>query len=203
LSSRNANYLDRYGEGYEQRAKRTKRIIAAILIVVVGGAGLYLGLRNHRQKAQVSQFVELLQKRDYSAAYRLWVVRKPSPARITRSKNSWKTGAAEQVRADCVLRYRQEQGCGSGVIVTVDMDQNREERFWVEDRDLTIDFRPGRSARRVSARLQPTSNIQDPTSVFGGVPHRTGRTPVLRLDLLPAWGDDISRSTPAGSRWRR
>src|SRR5262245_24097652 len=65
-------YLDRYGEGDEQRAKRNKLIIAVLLALVVVSGGLYFGLRNYRQKAQVTQFVELLQKRDYTAAYRLW-----------------------------------------------------------------------------------------------------------------------------------
>ena len=67
-----AGYLDHYGEVHEQRAKRTKLLAAIVLIALFGGGGLYLALRNYRQKAQVKQFVELLQKSDYTAAYRLW-----------------------------------------------------------------------------------------------------------------------------------
>ena len=137
------SYLDRYGEGYEQRAKRTKRIIAAILIVVVGGAGLYLSLRNHRQKAQVSQFVELLQKRDYTAAYRLWGCTeiKPCPD-YTFQKFMEDWGPQSKYAQIASFGIARSKACGSGVIVTVDMDRNREERFWVEDRDLTIGFSP-------------------------------------------------------------
>ena len=59
-----SGYLDHYGEGFEQRAKRTKLIVAIVLIALFGGGGIYLALRNYRQKAQVKQFVELLQKGD-------------------------------------------------------------------------------------------------------------------------------------------
>jgi hypothetical protein len=34
------------------------------------------------------------------------------------------------------------RACGSGVIVTVDLGQNREERFWVETADMTIGYSP-------------------------------------------------------------
>src|SRR5258707_12783680 len=65
-------YLDRYGEGHEQRARRNRIIIIVLISVIVGGGGLYLGLRNYRQKSKIKQFVELLQKKDYADAYRMW-----------------------------------------------------------------------------------------------------------------------------------
>ena len=34
------------------------------------------------------------------------------------------------------------KACGSGVIVTVDLGQNREERFWVEGSEMTIGYSP-------------------------------------------------------------
>jgi len=60
-----AGYLDRYGEGYAERAKRRKLVLIAVVSMIVATAGLYLALHNHRQKAQVSQFIQLLQKHDY------------------------------------------------------------------------------------------------------------------------------------------
>ena len=38
-----AGYLDRYGEGYEQRSKRRRLIIATVIGVVVVSATLYFG----------------------------------------------------------------------------------------------------------------------------------------------------------------
>ena len=34
------------------------------------------------------------------------------------------------------------KACGSGVIVTVDLGQDREERLWVEGSDMTIGYSP-------------------------------------------------------------
>jgi hypothetical protein len=34
------------------------------------------------------------------------------------------------------------KACGSGVIVTVDLGQNREDRFWVETSEMTIGYSP-------------------------------------------------------------
>jgi len=47
------SYLDRYGEGYEQHAKRTKRIIAAILIVVSAAVVLSRELIEHQPTRQI------------------------------------------------------------------------------------------------------------------------------------------------------
>src|SRR5882757_7171100 len=66
------SFLDRYDEGHDQRAKRRKRIMLGVLIVITGVIAVYLGLHNRQQKARVTQFMELLQKHDYTAAYRLW-----------------------------------------------------------------------------------------------------------------------------------
>jgi hypothetical protein len=136
-------YLDRYGEGHEQRAKRTRLVVAAVLILIVVAGGLYFGLRNHRQKAQVSQFVELLQRHDYTTAYRLWgcTETKPCPDyAFNKFMEDWGPQSKyAQIQSFQVARSR---ACGSGVIVTVDFGQNREERLWVEGSELTIGYSP-------------------------------------------------------------
>jgi len=136
-------YLDRYGEGYEERAKRRRLILALALIVVVVAAGLYFALRNHRQKAQVSQFIELLQKHDYAAAYRLWgcTESKPCPD-YTFSKFTEDWGPQSKYAQIAAFKIAKSKACGSGVIVTVDLGQNREERFWVESSEMTIGYSP-------------------------------------------------------------
>ena len=138
-----AGYLDRYGEGHEQRAKRRKIILSVVLGVLMLSAGLYAGLHNHRQKAQVGQFVGLLQKHDYQAAYRLWGCTeiKPCPEyEFNKFMEDWgpqsKYGQIES------FDISKSKACGSGVIVTVDLGQNREERLWVEGSELTIGFSP-------------------------------------------------------------
>ena len=38
-----AGYLDHYGEGFEQHAKRNKLIVAIVLIALFGGGGIFSG----------------------------------------------------------------------------------------------------------------------------------------------------------------
>jgi hypothetical protein len=138
-----AGYLDRYGEGYEQRSKRRRLIIATVIGVVVVSATLYFGLRNHRQKAQVRRFVELLQKHDYQAAYRLWgcTEAKPCPEYpFNKFTEDW--GPQSKYAQIASFDIAKSKACGSGVIVTVDMGQNHEERLWVEGSELTIGYSP-------------------------------------------------------------
>ena len=138
-----AGYLDRYGEGHEQRAKRTKLVIAVVLSVIVLSAGLYFGLRNHRQKAKVSQFVELLQKHDYQAAYRLWGCSETKPCPeypFDKFLEDW--GPQSKYAQIASFDIAKSKACGSGVIVTVDLGQNREGRLWVEGSEMTIGYSP-------------------------------------------------------------
>ena len=138
-----AGYLDRYGEGHEQRAKRKKLILSLVLGVVVLSAGLYAGLHNHRQKAQVGQFVALLQKHDYSAAYRLWGCSETKPCQEYEFKKFMEDWGPQSKYAQIAsFDIARSKSCGSGVIVTVDLGQNREERFWVERSEMTIGYSP-------------------------------------------------------------
>jgi hypothetical protein len=138
-----SGYLDHYGAGYEQSHKRKKMIVVVALLIVVGGSALYLTLRNFRQKAKVTQFVELLQKRDYSAAYRLWgcTEAKPCPDySFQRFMDDW--GPRSQNAQIASFHISHSRSCGTGVIVTVELGANREERFWVESNEMTIGFSP-------------------------------------------------------------
>ena len=138
-----SGYLDHYGEGYENRARRKKLTVIAVLAVVFVGGGLYFGLRNYREKAKVEEFVELLRKHDYTGAYRMWgcTDSKPCPDYpLKRFMEDWGPQSSNaQIPSFHITRSR---SCGSGVIVNVNLGPNRDERLWVEDRDLTIGFSP-------------------------------------------------------------
>jgi hypothetical protein len=138
-----SGYLDHYGEGHQQRAKRTKLIVAIALVVLFGVVGTYLALRNHRQKQQVKQFIELLQKQDYTGAYRLWGCTDARPCPDYPFKTFMQDWGPQSKNAN-IASYgiTKSRACGSGVIVTVDLGQNREERFWVETSEMTIGYSP-------------------------------------------------------------
>ena len=136
-------YLDRYGEGHEQRAKRNRLIVIAVLGVLLVGGGLYFGLRNYRQKSRVKEFIGMLQKGDYAGAYRLWgcTESKPCPAYpFTKFMEDW--GPQSPNARIPSFEIAKSRACGSGVIVSVNLGGNREERFWVENRDMTIGYSP-------------------------------------------------------------
>jgi len=136
-------YLDHYGEGYETRAKRTKLIVGIALIALVASGTLYFALRNFRQKAKVTEFIELLQKQDYQSAYRLWgcTDAKPCPDySFNKFMEDWGPKSSNAQIAS--FKITKSRACGSGVIVTTDLGQNREERFWVEGSEMTIGFSP-------------------------------------------------------------
>lgn len=136
-------YLDRYGEGDEQRSRRNRRIIIVALLAILAGGGLYFGLRNFRQKSRVKEFVGLIQKRDYTGAYRLWGCTETQPCPdypYNKFLEDWGPQSPNaQIPSFEITRSR---SCGSGVIVTVELGNNREERFWVEGREMTIGFSP-------------------------------------------------------------
>ena len=135
-------YLDHYGEGDEKRSKRNRLIVIVTLAVIVTAGGLYFGFRNYRQKLRVKQFVELLQKQDYAAAYGLWGCTDTNPCKdYPREKFMEDWGPQSSNAKIPSFEITKSRACGSGVIVTVSLG-NREERFWVENRDMVIGFSP-------------------------------------------------------------
>jgi hypothetical protein len=136
-------YLDHYGEGDEKRSKRLRMVLIVAAVALVSAGSLYFGLRNYRQKARIKEFVELLQKRDYTAAYALWGCTESSPCKdypLNKFMEDWGPQSPNaQIASFDITRSR---ACGSGVIVTVNFGGKREERFWVESRDLTVSYSP-------------------------------------------------------------
>ena len=98
---------------------------------------------NYRQEGQVKRFFALLAAHDYQSAYALWGCTEAKPCRdypITAFMQDW---GPQSGRADVASPHiAKSRSCGSGVILTVDFGNNREERLWVERRDLTIGFSP-------------------------------------------------------------
>src|SRR5580700_1865464 len=152
-----AGYLDQYGAGDEQREKRNK-----LLLILAGCAlgALFLWffffvwdktevlraepvarlaqvLRNHRQESRVKNFFDLLQAKDYKAAYALWNCTDAHPCRdypLSEFMKDWGPGSSRGAARFTIPRSR---SCGSGVIVTVDTGQNesgqnQEDALWVQ-----------------------------------------------------------------------
>jgi len=135
-----AGYLDTYGAGDERREKITKTIVFSLIAVIVIGGPLLLIFYDYRQESQVKRFFRLLDAHNYQAAYALWGCTQAKPCSgypMSSFLEDW--GPPKDVSKARITRSR---SCGSGVIVTVAMDHNQEERLWVQRDDQSIAFSP-------------------------------------------------------------
>jgi hypothetical protein len=141
-----AGYLEQYGAGEAQRERRGKIVkivvIALVAVVLISGA-LYFNFHNYREERQVKQFLSRLDARDYKAAYALFGCTDASPCRyypLDKFMEDWGPNSGHSGFADA--RITRSRSCGSGVLLTVDYGQSRQEKLWVERRDMSIGFPP-------------------------------------------------------------
>jgi hypothetical protein len=136
-----AGYLDQYGVGDARREKTIKMAAIAVAVLIFAGGPLLFLFHNYRQESQVKQFFKLLETHKYQEAYALWGCTEAKPCRgysMDRFLEDWggKTDFSN-------LKIAKSRSCGSGVILTVDFDKNRQEKLWVERDTLTIGYSPG------------------------------------------------------------
>ena len=150
-----AGYLDQYGAGDERREARNRWLMmaggAALVALFVWWflygwdksevvrephiARLVQKLRHHGQESEVRQFLDLLQARQYEAAYKVWGANKDYP--FNKFMEDW--GSQRSIGAFEITRSR---SCGTGVVITVDFQKGPEENLWVQNADRTIGFSP-------------------------------------------------------------
>lgn len=138
-----AGYLDQYGESDERRSKIIWRIIGIGLAVVIATSALYYLFKNHRQESVAKNFIQLLRRQDYPAAYQLWgcTPSKPCPD-YTYDKFLEDWGAKGSGVDPASLSLVDSETCGSGVILTIHVGPAREEKLWIEKNNPTIGFSP-------------------------------------------------------------
>ena len=120
-----ASYLEAYGDAEEHRA-RVLAIVKNCSIVLAGlllaGLILFTIYRNHTEERQATNFLGLLQTRNYAAAYTLWgcTDTRPCPEYpFTKFLDDWgpkSAHASDPARASIGL----SQSCGSGVVIRID-----------------------------------------------------------------------------------
>src|SRR5271157_1524988 len=92
-----AGYLDRYGAGDARREKIIKRLVIALIVLVVVGGPLLFIFHNYRQESQVKQFFHLLEAHRYQEAYALWGCTDAKPCKgysMSRFMEDWGAGKA-------------------------------------------------------------------------------------------------------------
>lgn len=134
-------YLDQYGAGEDQRNKIIFRTIIIVLTVIVVGSFSWYILKNHHQESVVKDFLAAVRKGDYQGAYRAWGCGTPSDCSgydFNSFMSDW--GPNAKSTAQPALDFRPDPGvlgltdsesCNNGVLLTVEVNQSRTEKLWV------------------------------------------------------------------------
>jgi len=138
-----AGYLDQYGAGEERRGKIIKTVVLSLLAIIVIGGALLFNFHNIREERQVSKFFKDLGAHDYKAAYALFGCTDATPCRyypFDKFMEDWGPSSGRTGFENA--RITRSRSCGSGVLLTVDFGNNRQEKLWVERKDMSVGFPP-------------------------------------------------------------
>jgi hypothetical protein len=138
-----AGYLEQYGAGEERRGKIIKIVVISLVAAVLIGGGLIFVFHNFREERQVKQFLSRVGERDYKAAYALFGCTDAKPCRYYPFNKFMEDWGPDSGHSDPgAARITRSRSCGSGVLLTVDYGNNRQEKLWVERRDMSVGFPP-------------------------------------------------------------
>lgn len=138
-----AGYLDQYGEGEDKRNKLIAISVASFLaLLLFGSLGWYL-LRNHHEESVAKSFVNALRAGDLPGAYRAWGCTSEKPCSAYSFDKFQEDWAPKNNPADpSILGVSDSESCGSGVLLTVQVNRAREEKLWVEKGTDGISYAP-------------------------------------------------------------
>lgn len=131
-----SNYLDNYGVVDARRERRTKRILYSVLAIAVVGTALWFLFRNYQEESRVKEFLSLLDRKDYKAAYGLWGCTEATPCRdykFERFLEDW--GSAGGIQRAKV------KSCDKGIIQVLQV-KGQDVNIYVDRQTLVIGFAP-------------------------------------------------------------
>lgn len=112
-----AGYLDQYGVADARKERRTKRLVLAIIAVVIVGLAGFFYFRNWSEERTVSRFISLLKQKNYQEAYTLWGCTPQTPCRYygpDRFTQDW--GPDGQYKNPEALKLNDVDACGDGAL---------------------------------------------------------------------------------------
>ncbi len=138
-----AGYLDQYGAGEDQRNTIIFRTVGILLIAAIAvSLGWYL-FKNHHQEGVVKRFLGDVRRGDYQAAYRDWGCGRANTCSgypFDKFMSDW--GPGNNAPNASLLHLSDSESCNNGVLLTVDVNPNREEALWVDKGSDEISFAP-------------------------------------------------------------
>jgi len=138
-----AGYLDQYGAGEERRGKIIKTVVISLVLLVVIGGSLLFVFHNYREERQVKEFFSQLGSHNYKAAYALFGCTDAKPCRYYPFEKFMEDWGPNSGHTDFENAHiTRSRSCGSGVLLTVDLGKNQQQKLWVERQDMSIGFPP-------------------------------------------------------------
>ncbi len=140
-----SDFLQGYGETDARRERVFKRIIlAAVALSVVAAAGWWFS-RDFTEKRQIKRFVQLLEQKEYDAAYRLWGCDPAEPCRdysLDKFMEDW--GPKGVYTRNQPLKLAEKRSCEGGIIQYIEYGKSEEDvvYIYVQRSDLTLGFAP-------------------------------------------------------------
>lgn len=141
-----ASYLEEYGAGEEQRAKRLrifKWTAVTLLVCALAGFVLYEVFQNYSEEHEVQAFMDRLKSRDYQAAYQMWGCTPQTPCRdysFDKFLEDWGPNSPHANAA--TARVGGSDTCGTGVVIPVEFKGAEPVPLWIDRGSRTIGFSP-------------------------------------------------------------
>jgi len=136
-------YLDQYGVVESRRERILKRALLLLIATAAVVGGLYYGFKNYPQERRAREFLAVIERGDYPAAYDYWgcKVETPCPNYDYQSfLEDW--GPSSKIGKVRSFRLADSTARGSGVVVSVVVNSQPEIRLWVEKRNGVVGFSP-------------------------------------------------------------
>lgn len=138
-----SDFLTGYGAADARRERFLKWLIGGLVALALIGAVSYYFLRDFRQERQAKLFFELLGKKDYQAAYRLWGCTPETPCRDYSFEKFNEDWGPKSPHADLSgLKVFKTRSCDGGVIRIVDISTDDRVMLFVDRTTLAISFAP-------------------------------------------------------------
>ena len=137
------NLLDEnYGVADARREKRIKRILIAVVTLTVALGLLWFFFRNYKEEARVSDFLTLLERKDFKSAYALWGCTDATPCRDYKMEQFLRDWGPQSDAANVAAITRSKvKSCDKGIIQLLQI-KGQDVNLYVDRATLVIGFAP-------------------------------------------------------------
>lgn len=136
-------FMEGYGVEDARRERWRKRALLGLIAGLIVSGILYFKFRNFREERQVTEFLDLLTRQDYKAAYALWGCTDANPCPDYALDKFMEDWGPKSPQADVKsMREVSTKSCTSGIIKTLKFGNNPEVQLWVSRGDRILSFAP-------------------------------------------------------------